>query len=70
MANVEDFEPGQADATQRASMGKTAPIIILFHKKSDLQNFYKQKKKLYSLNVNQFVDGFPEKGEDPRVKKV
>ena len=47
MAYKEDYEPGQVDVAHRTSKKKTAPITILFHKKSDRQNFYKQKVKLY-----------------------
>ena len=47
MTHKEDYEPGQVDVAHRTSKKKTAPITILFHKKSDRQNFYKQKVKLY-----------------------
>ena len=63
MADMEDNEFGQADIAHRTSKKKTSPIIILSYKKSDRQNFYKQKKKLYSLNVSQLIDNVPE-GED------
>ena len=59
MADIEGYEPGQVDVAHWISRKKTAPIIALFHKKSDRQNFYRQKKKLYSLNVNQFPDRAP-----------
>ena len=63
MADIEDYEPGQVHVMLWTSRKKTAPIIVLFHKKREQQNFYRQKKKLYSFNVNQFLDGLPE-GED------
>ena len=59
MADIEGYEPGQVDVAHWISRKKTAPIIASFHKKSDWQNFYRQKKKLYSLNVNQFPDSAP-----------
>ena len=52
MADLEDFQPGQVDVPHQTSRKETSPIIILFYKKNDQQNFYKLKKKLYSLNVN------------------
>ena len=45
MADIEGYEPGQVDVAHWISRKKTAPIIALFHKKSDRQNFYRQKKK-------------------------
>ena len=60
MANIEDYEPVQVDAAHRISK-KTATIIILFHKKSERQNFYKQKNKLYSLSASHYG---PENRED------
>ena len=61
---VANIEPGQVNVAHRTYKNKTAPIIILFHKKSHQQKFYKQKKKCYSFYVSQFLDDVPEEGDD------
>ena len=38
--------------------------MILFQKKSDSKDFYKQKKKLYSLNASYFVHDVAVEPED------
>ena len=38
--------------------------MIFSHKKNDWKNFYKQKRKLYSLNASYFAHDIPEKRED------
>ena len=58
MADIEGYEPRKVDVVYQTSRKKKPLIIVLFHKKSDLRNFYRQKKKkLYSLNVNRFLNG-------------
>ena len=38
---VANIEPGQINVAHRTYENETAPIIILFHKKSHQQKFYK-----------------------------
>ena len=60
MAEIEGYETSQVDVAHRSSRKIAAPIIVLFQRKSNRQNFYKQKNKLYLLNLNQFLDGILE----------
>ena len=43
-AKIKDFHREQIDLAHRTSARSTAPIIILFNKKLDRNNFFKQKK--------------------------
>ena len=45
MADIEGYEPRKVDVVYQTSRKKKPLIIVLFHKKSDLRNFYRQKKK-------------------------
>ena len=45
MADIEGYEPRKVDVVHQTSRKKKPLIIVLFHKKSDLRNFYRQKKK-------------------------
>ena len=60
MAEIEGYETSQVDVAHRSSRKIAAPIIVLFQRKSNRQNFDKQKNKLYLLNLNQFLDGILE----------
>ena len=48
------FDITQVDIAQITSKREDAPIIILFNKKSDRTNLYKQKKKFHTLCAHQF----------------
>ena len=66
----------------RTSKRENAPIIILFNKKPDRTNAYKEKKKFHNLHANQYqsllivkeVVGLPdihkERGEKPLTINV
>ena len=55
-AKIKDFHREQIDLAHRTSASSTAPIIILFNKKLDRNNFFKQKKQLFSVNAEQIVE--------------
>ena len=55
-AKIKDFHREQIDLAHRTSASSTALIIILFNKKLDRNNFFKQKKKLFSVNAEQIVE--------------
>ena len=55
-AKIKDFHREQIDLAHRTSASSTAPIIILFNKKLDRHNFFKQKKQLFSVNAEQIVE--------------
>ena len=42
------------DVAHRTSKRQNTPIIMLFNKKSDRTNFFKQRKKFHSLRAHQF----------------
>ena len=56
LAKMQDFSKDQIDVAHRTSSKSTAPIIVLFCKKNDRNNFYEQKYKLKTLRSNQFSD--------------
>ena len=64
MTEIEHYEHGQVDVSHKTSKKKTALIMILFQKKSDWKNFYKQKKKFNSLNASYFVHDVAVERED------
>ena len=43
---ITNFNKNQTDLAHRTSTKTTAPITILFHKKSDRISFYNQRKKI------------------------
>ena len=49
MGNIEDCEPVQVDIAHFTFRKKTIPITSLFDKKSDRQNFNKQKRNHINL---------------------
>ena len=51
LAKIDNFHRNQIDVAHRTSKNKMASIIVLFHKKSDRQNFYFQKKKISKVHV-------------------
>ena len=55
-AKIKNFDREQMDVAHRTSKKNTAPIIILFKTKNDRNNFYKQKKNIFSVSAEQFVE--------------
>ena len=55
-AKVKNFDREQIDVAHRTSKKNTAPIIILFKTKNDRNNFYKQKKNIFLVSVEQFAE--------------
>ena len=56
LAKMQGFSKDQIDVAHRTSSKSTAPIIVLFYKENDRNNFYEQKYKLKTLRWNQFSD--------------
>ena len=54
LTKITDFDITQVDVAHRTSKRQNAPIIMLFNKKSDRTNFFKQRKKFHSLRAHQF----------------
>ena len=57
LAEITNFNKNQIDLVHRTSAKPTAPIIILFNKKSDRINFYNQRKKRKKFRSEQFQIG-------------
>ena len=55
-AKIKNFDREQIDVAHRTSKKNTAPIIILFKTRNDRNNFYKQKKNMFSVSAEQFVE--------------
>ena len=53
LAEIDNFHRNQINVAHRTSKNKMASNIVLFHKKSDRQNFYFQKKKINKVHVKQ-----------------
>ena len=51
LAKIDNFHRNQINVAHQISKNKMASIIVLFHKKSDGQNFYFQKKKISKFHV-------------------
>ena len=49
LTKIKDFDIIQFDIAHRTSKRQNAPIIMLFNKKSDRTNFFKQRKKFHNL---------------------
>ena len=70
LAEIDYFHRNQMDVAHRISKNKMPSIIVLFHKKSNRQNFYFQKKKISKVHVKRvsmeednacrIVDGEPD----------
>ena len=56
LAKMQDFSKDQVDVAHRTSSKSTAPIIVLFYKKSDRNHFYEQKYNFETIRSNQFSD--------------
>ena len=70
LAKMQDFPIDQIDVAHRTSSKSTAPIIVLFYKKNDRNNFYKQKYKLKTLRSNQFSDDAAEEEQHQESNDV
>ena len=53
---IKNFDREQIDVAHGTSKKNTAPIIILFKTKNDRNKFYKQKKNIFSVSAEQFVE--------------
>ena len=51
LVKIDNFHRNQINVAHRTSKNKMASIIVLFHKKSDRQNFYSRRKKISKVHV-------------------
>ena len=51
LVEIDNFHINQIDVAYRTLKNKMASIVVLFHKKSDRQNLYFQKKKISKVHV-------------------
>ena len=56
LTNITNFHVAQIDVLHRTSTRENAQIIILFNKKRDGMNFFRQSHKLKSVAESQFVE--------------
>ena len=68
VAGICNFDVSQIDIAHRVSEKGTAPIIVLFNRKADRTNFYRQKKKLFKVRANHIVK--PNNNEDHSDSEV
>ena len=54
LTKITEFDITQVDVADRTYKRQNVPIIMLFNKKSDRTNFFKQRKKFHSLQAHQF----------------
>ena len=62
------FDVSQIDIAHRVSEKGTAPILVLFNRKTDRTNFYRQKKKLFKVRASHIVE--PNNNEDHSDSEV
>ena len=55
VAGICNFDVSQIDIAHRVSEKGTAPIIVLFNRKADRTNFYRQKNNLFKVQANHIV---------------
>ena len=55
VAEICNFDVSQIDIPHRVSEKGTAPVIVLFNRKADRTNFYRQKNKLFKVQANHTV---------------
>ena len=67
VAGICNFDVSQIDIAHRVSEEGTAPIIVLFNRKADRTNFYRQKKKLFKVQANHSVKPNNEDHSDSEV---
>ena len=77
LAKFTNFTTTQIDVAHRTSIKEDAPIIVMFHSRTDRETFYGQRSKLKCLHVRQFDDDKEQhkyttedeqKKRDPRTK--
>ena len=49
------FDVSQIDIAHRVSDKGTVPVIVLFNRKTDRTNFYRQKNKMFTFQANHIV---------------
>ena len=54
LAKFDYFDPQQIDVAHRTSTKDDAPIIVLFHCRTEREVFFSQRSKLQNLHVRQF----------------
>ena len=55
VAGICNFDVSQTDIAHRVSEKGTVPIIVLFNRKADRTDFYKEKNKLFKVRTNHIV---------------
>ena len=55
VAGICNFYLSQINIAHRVSGKGTAPIIVLFNRKADRTNFYRQKNKLFKVRAKHIV---------------
>ena len=55
VAGICNFDVSQIDIAHRISGKGTAPIIVLFNRKTNRTDFYRQKSKLFKARANHIV---------------
>ena len=55
VAEICNFDVSQIDIPHRVSEKGTAPVIVLFNRKTDRTNFYRHKNKLFKVQANHIV---------------
>ena len=55
VAEICDFDISQIDIAHRVSDKGTVPKTVLFNRKADRTNFYRQKNKLFKVQANHIV---------------
>ena len=66
-AKIMNFNTEQIDVAHRTSRKATAPIIVLFKTKSDRNNFFKQKRNIFSVSAEQIVQYSNDTDDDGEV---
>ena len=57
LVEITNFNKNQIDLAHRTSTNTTAPVIMLFNKKSDRINFYNQREKIKKSKSGHFQIG-------------
>ena len=66
-AKTINFNTEQIDVAHRTSRKATTPIIVLFKTKSDRNNFFKQKRNIFSVSAEQIVQYSNDTDDDGEV---
>ena len=67
VAGICNFDLSQIDIAHRVSEKGTTPITVLFNRKADRTNFYRQNKKLFKVRANHLVKPSNEDYSDSEV---